>query len=226
MERSFPARCGIGATDHLRSPLISFHNRNLSGMGITLWIVPPSACAAKLRRIMNVRPGPPATSISSSSYPRFHPHITLLSLPADSPISVSALRDAISSIQQSLDITFKSIDIGTHFFRSVYIAVQLTPELTEIHTHVHKKVGVEPRTPKYPHVSLCYITDEDAQHGERRAFYQAIESKIRKEGDGGSLDCGELTEEWISGFVASEIWIAECNGPIEDWKILDKIPLH
>ncbi|KAK0211077.1 2',3'-cyclic-nucleotide 3'-phosphodiesterase [Desarmillaria ectypa] len=194
-------------------------------MGIALWVVPPSACAAKLKCIMNVRPRPSATTASSSSYPRFDPHITLLSLPADSSISVSILRDAISSIQLSLDITFKSIDIGTHFFRSVYITVQLTPELTEIHTHVHKKVGVEPRTPKYPHVSLCYITDEDAQQGERRAFYQAIEDKIRKEGDIVSIDCGKLAEEWMSGFVANEIWIAECNGPIEDWRILDKIPL-
>ncbi|SJL00760.1 uncharacterized protein ARMOST_04074 [Armillaria ostoyae] len=176
---------------------------------------------------MNVRPVPPTTSTTpSSSYPRFDPHITLLSLPADSPTPISVLRDAISSIQLSLDIKFKSIDIGTQFFRSVYIAVQLTPALTEIHTHVHKKVGVEPRTPKYPHLSLCYITDEDAQQGGREAFYRAIEDKIRKEGDGVSLDCGELTEEWMSGFVASEIWIAECNGPIEDWNILDKVPLQ
>ncbi|KAK0484013.1 2',3'-cyclic-nucleotide 3'-phosphodiesterase [Armillaria novae-zelandiae] len=195
-------------------------------MGITLWIVPSSTCAAKLKHIMNARPVPPTTT-PSSSYPRFDPHITLLSLPADFPISVSVLRDAISSIQLSaLDIKFRSIDVGTHFFRSVYIAVQLTSALTEIHTHVHKKVGVEPRTPKYPHLSLCYITDEDAQQGEREAFYQAIEDKIRKEGDGVSLDCGELTEEWIGGFVAIEIWIAECNGPIEDWNILDKVPLH
>ncbi|KAK0497062.1 2',3'-cyclic-nucleotide 3'-phosphodiesterase [Armillaria luteobubalina] len=194
-------------------------------MGITLWIVPSSTCAAKLKHIMGVRPVPPTTT-PSSSYPRFDPHITLLSLPADSPISISILRDAISSIQLSaLDIKFKSIDIGTHFFRSVYIAVQLTPALTEIHTHVHEKVGVEPRTPKYPHLSLCYITDEDAQQGEREAFYQAIEDKIRKDGDGVSLDCGELAEEWIGGFVASEIWITECNGPIEDWNILDKVPL-
>ncbi|PBK92918.1 LigT-like protein [Armillaria gallica] len=195
-------------------------------MGITLWIVPSSTCAAKLKHIMNVRPVPPTTTTSSSSYPRFDPHITLLSLPVDSPTSISVLRDAIASIQLSLDIEFKSIDIGTHFFRSVYIAVQLTPALAEIHTHVHKKVGVEPKTPKYPHMSLCYITDEDAQQGEREAFYRTIEGKTRKEGEGVSLDCGELTEEWIGGFVASEIWIAECNGPIEDWTILDKVPLH
>ncbi|KAK0196776.1 2',3'-cyclic-nucleotide 3'-phosphodiesterase [Armillaria mellea] len=194
-------------------------------MGIALWIVPSSTSSAELEHIMNVRPVPP-TATSSSSYPRFHPHITLLSLPADFPASISVLRDAISSIQLSLDIKFKSIDIGTHFFRSVYIAVQLTPALMEIHTHVHKKVGVEPRTPKYPHLSLCYITDEDAQQGEREAFYRAIEDKVRKDGDGVSLDCGEHTEEWIGGFVASEIWIAECNGPIEDWNILDKVPLH
>ncbi|KAG7448110.1 uncharacterized protein BT62DRAFT_754032 [Guyanagaster necrorhizus] len=173
---------------------------------------------------MNVRPVPPTAS--SSSYLRFDPHITLLSLPANSSLSASVLRDAVSSIQLSLDIKFISIDIGTHFFRSVYIAAQLTPELEELHMHVHKKVGVEPRTPKYPHVSLCYITDEDAQQGERKAFYRAIEPKIRKEDDGVSIDCGELTEEWMSRFVANEIWIAECNGPVDDWRILDKIPLQ
>ncbi|KAF9030681.1 hypothetical protein BDZ89DRAFT_1064462, partial [Hymenopellis radicata] len=116
-----------------------------------------------------------------ASYPSFEPHITLLSLPADSTISLPELRASIP------------LNIGDHFFRSVYIAVKQLPK---------------PRTPLFPHISLCYITDEDAALGERTSFYNALK-------DAGRMKPTQDNADWVSTFQASEVWIAECNGP---WK--------
>ncbi|KAF9009779.1 hypothetical protein BDZ89DRAFT_1104561 [Hymenopellis radicata] len=143
-----------------------------------------------------------------ASYPSFEPHITLLSLPADSTISLPELRASIPT-STPLKISFNSVNIENHFFRSVYIA---------------------PRTPLFPHISLCYITDEDAALGERTSFYNALKDagrmKPTKDNAGVSLNCSQgAGEDWASTFEASEVWIAECNGPVETWKILDKVSL-
>lgn len=169
-------------------------------------------------------------SLSESSYPRFDPHITLAALPASSEIPLSVLRASIPKSQSSLAINFKSLDIGSVYFRSVYLSVKPTAALSALHEHVHKALGLEPRTPSYPHVSLCYINDEDAEKGERAKFVELLESAGRvhrdESGDGVSLDCGEPgKKDWLAGFQAPEVWIVDCNGPVEGWKIMEKIPL-
>ncbi|KAL0581121.1 hypothetical protein V5O48_000910 [Marasmius crinis-equi] len=181
----------------------------------------------KMKRIMDIRP--PGGNAEPESYPKFDPHITLVSLPSPSGISLSQLRESIPKDQRPLKVTFKSVDVGDHFFRSDYIAVSLTPELVDLHRKVHDSLKLEPRTPKFPHISLTYITNFDAEHGERQRWRDELQSEGRiREEDGGDsigLNCGIDKEEWISGFVATEIWIVECEGPVETWKILDKIPL-
>ncbi|KAK1236401.1 hypothetical protein PQX77_000341 [Marasmius sp. AFHP31] len=201
-------------------------------VGVTLWIVPAEEAMLKLKRTMDIRPsGSDAPSsgrdTEPTSYPKFDPHITLASLPSSTDISISQLRDSIPKDQSPLKIHFRSVvDMGDHFFRSVYIAVNLSPELAELHRRVHDALKVEPKTPKFPHISLCYITDSDAADGERQRYREELTRRIRGGDDGNvALNCGLDEEDWVSGFVASEIWIAECEGPVETWKILDKISL-
>lgn len=177
---------------------------------------------------MAVRPSDSARA-SDTSYPSFEPHITLLSLPADSQISVAELR---GSIQKSgpIQVSFDSVEIGDHFFRSVYIAIKPTSELWALHAHTHKVLKQEPRTPLFPHISLSYITDDDAALGERKRYYRALKDsgriKAASDGAGVALNCDPgQGEDWLSTFEAAEVWIAECNGPVDTWKILDKIPL-
>ncbi|KAF9030687.1 hypothetical protein BDZ89DRAFT_1064470 [Hymenopellis radicata] len=177
-------------------------------MGVTLWIVPSRKDAEKLKHIMDIRP-----RSLEASYPSFEPHITLLSLPADSTISLPELRASIPTTP--LKISFNSVNIGDHFFRSVYIAVKPTPSSSY---------------PALPHISLCYITDEDAALGERTSFYNALKDagrmKPTQDNAGVSLNCSQgAGEDWVSTFEASEVWITECNGPVESWKILDKVSL-
>ncbi|KAI3619273.1 cyclic phosphodiesterase [Moniliophthora roreri] len=199
-------------------------------MGITLWIVPSAKDTERLKKIMAVRPQDSLpVQTSSVSYPIFDPHITLASLSSHSNILLSKLKESIPKTQSALKVNFKSVDAGDHFFRSVYIAVTPTSELTALHQHVHEALGVEPRTPMFPHISLCYISDHDAEHGERQRFRDELRSTGRiREDEGGavSLNCGTDKEDWVSGFISPEIWIADCEGPLESWRVLERIPLN
>ncbi|KAF8077766.1 RNA ligase/cyclic nucleotide phosphodiesterase [Lyophyllum atratum] len=199
-------------------------------MGISLWIVPSPEDAQRLKTVMAAKQDG-QQNLSLSSYPSFHPHITLASFScAESAAPLSDIRAAMPKLQHGLPIEFKSIDIGTSFFRSVYIAISLTSALSAMHEEVHTKLGIDPRTPAFPHASLCYIDDGDALLGERVKFFRELENdgRLRKiEGESGiSLNCGDfLVEDWMSGFLATEVWVASCDGPVEGWKILDTILL-
>ncbi|KAF8623586.1 hypothetical protein AX15_006352 [Amanita polypyramis BW_CC] len=186
---------------------------------MSLWLVPPRLDAKKLKSVMTFHD----TDTQSGSFPKFEPHITLASIPADIPIST--IRECIHWAQNPPDVTFRSIEIGNHYFRSVYIAVDLSPELTALHQKIYGVLGIDPDTPAFPHVSLCYVTDEDAKNGLRIKFFEAL--RIRKDGDGVALRSGGCvdSEEWIGGFKANEVWITKCEGRVESWEILDIIKL-
>lgn len=169
---------------------------------------------------------PPESYLTSqTSYPKFEPHITLASIPEPSP-SLDAIVSSIPDAQPALPVTFDTVQVGDHYFRSVYVAVHPNPALLELHRHVHENLGIAPKTPKYPHISLCYINDDDAASGERDKYFQALEKsgKIRKDGSNVSLNCGKPGEEdWLSGFDSPEIWLARCEGPVETWTVVKKI---
>lgn len=167
----------------------------------------------------------------SASYPKFEPHITLASfLPSSTP-SLPAIRTALSGWKaDSVPVEFQSIDVGTHFFRSVYIAIAPTSTISALHEHIHTTLGVEPRTPSFPHLSLCYISDEDAQSGERGRFLRELEAAGKVErverDERVRLNCGGPGEvDWLAGFQAGEVWVADCDGPVEGWSVLDVIPI-
>ncbi|KAI5900473.1 LigT-like protein [Schizophyllum commune H4-8] len=193
-------------------------------MGVTIWIVPPKPIREALeKRIMTIRP-PSKRPLNPSTYPHFTPHITLAALGPNTSIPLERLRTAIPKDTPPTRATFASIEVGDHFFRSVYTAIKSTAELLELHKRVHDALDLPPRTPKYPHVSLAYIVDEDAE--EREAYLQALkdEGVIREEGDRVGIQCGE-DGGWVDGFDVKEIWIAKCDGPVESWEILDRLTL-
>lgn len=206
--------------------ILSHVNRGCTA-GISIWLVPSTQDALKLKTIMRNRDRP---SCSPSSYPEFHPHITLASFPSSSVKSISDLRSAIPPNHGSFSVEFESIIIGSHYFRSVYIAVKHTPSLRALHEYIHTKVGKEPDTPAFPHLSLCYIDDEDARNGERQRFFRDLDhdagAGIQKGGQGVSLRYGERGEDdRIWGFEASEVWITNCDAPVDQWTVLDKVSL-
>lgn len=190
-------------------------------MGLTLWIVPPRPDSGRLKVAM--QPPHAGDDQLDPSFPQFEPHITLASIPLDTPIV--RLRESIPPDQRRLKVSFASVEVGTHYFRSVYIAVKLSPELAKLHQEVHATLGMDPITPAYPHISLCYVTDEDAEKGSRQRFFEGL--GIRNKGEDIALNCGAgEKEDWMEGFLAGDIWIVRCEGPVETWEVLDVIELH
>ena len=173
---------------------------------------------------MHTHPDP-----KSSSFPHFQPHITLASI---NPSSTPGLTAALSSIppnQPSIPVFFQSLQVGDHFFRSVYIAIRPSTALSDLHAAIHAALGTEPNTPLFPHMSVYYIHDNEA--GERKRIYEELEraGRMKQDNDSLTLDCWTdgMVHEWINGFEGEEIWIVDCDGPVEDWKkVLRKIPLE
>ncbi|KAI0006197.1 2',3'-cyclic-nucleotide 3'-phosphodiesterase [Russula compacta] len=98
--------------------------------------------------------------------------------------------------------------------------------------------GVGAPLPAFPHLSLYYVADEEAHVRER--FLQELEREriVRHSEDGLSvgLFCAGGGEDGngddsgrgrvlLEGFTGTQLWIVDCAGPVEGWKVLDKILL-
>lgn len=193
--------------------------------------MPSGQDALKLKAIMRAGLGA-RKGHSATSYPKFDPHITIASFPSSNNIPLSTIRTAVPASQGPILVEFESIAMEDHFFRPVYLAVKPTAALFALREHVYATLGLEPRpavTVAFPHISLCYIDKEDARHGEREKFLRELDGagRIKREdGRVGVNDSGGGGEgDWLWGFEAAEVWIADCDGPISGWSVLAKIPL-
>jgi len=186
--------------------------------GLSVWLVPSHGMAEKLESVMHSHP-----RSSSKSYPHFYPHITLASA-----ASSTLLNSVVSSIPTDLSaipVTFQNLKVGDHFFRSVYFSIHLSSELSALQSSIYAASSVfVHKTPSFPHMSIFYIEDTEADERTRMARELELNGLVRTcEG------CVELKfgEEWIDGFLGKEIWIVGCDGPVEGWslKVLKKIEL-
>jgi 2',3'-cyclic-nucleotide 3'-phosphodiesterase len=199
--------------------------------GISLWLVPPSEDAEKLKIVMRSGVADKAQlPESSTSYPTFEPHITLASFPSSDEIPIETVREALPKLSSPITVDFRSIETGTHFFRSVFLSITQTTDLSTLHEHIHTTLDIKANTPLYPHLSLAYIDDGDALDAERLLFLRRLEDagRVKSEGEEHvALNCFEEDgqERWISGFHASKVWIVRCEGPVEKWAVLDTCSL-
>jgi 2',3'-cyclic-nucleotide 3'-phosphodiesterase len=166
-----------------------------------------------------------------------------------------ALRESIPLGQRALPIRFARVLTGDKYFLSIYIAlVSPSIELAHLRSSALKakaKVGHNNRdtnpnperaSPAFPHLSLFYVADEEAH--TRVRFLQEMEREgvVRHSADGLSvaLRCAQAGagagagagedgdgdgDGVLEGFTATQIWIVDCEGPVEEWKVLDKILL-
>lgn len=172
---------------------------SFSTEGIALWIVPPD------NDIVTVELETLITTLSEKqSSPKFHPHVTLASLPQCISLEeiTTCLLDAIPV--EPIMINFRGVQTGQTYFQSVFIAIEATQTILDLHKHVHGTLGVQPKTPQFPHLSL-YYGDKDKQETARIAE--------------------KLLLATTSGFRTTDIWIVNCEGRPESWSILEKFQL-
>ncbi|KAH6918466.1 hypothetical protein BKA70DRAFT_1416462 [Coprinopsis sp. MPI-PUGE-AT-0042] len=164
---------------------------------LSLWLVPCGEKARLLRKLMDPPPRSPTDAqLDPASYPSFDPHVTLMAPISSSPSSVASVKAMLTawahkkSGQGGPYVPFEQTRIGEH---TVYIACRRTEELAEMHTMLLPEGEKEIKEfLRYPHLSLCYITDRD--EGERKRFHDALFStgkvKAATEEDGGSASEG------------------------------------
>ena len=159
--------------------------------------------------------------LSPSSYPAILPHITLATIPFSDAGIPNVLLDSVPENQEPIRANFQSLAVGDHYFRSVFIDVQPTQELVgfqnQILTNLRRR-GLEPSAPRFPHMSLCYIADEDKGDRDRTAQVLREAGDISRTADTQSisLQCGDVS---LPGFDGAEIWLACCEGPVETWEV-------
>lgn len=167
------------------------------------------------------------------------------------PTVLLALREAIPLGRRAVHVRFARVLAGDHYFRSIYVAIAPSPELAQLRaalalapggtrTPAAAAAAVGPDSPPaFPHLSLYYVADEEAH--TRARFFQELEREdvVRHSADGLSvaLRCAAVGEEGggrgrgregdgvLESCTCTQIWIVDCEGPVEGWKVLDKILL-
>lgn len=199
-------------------------------MGLSLWLVPNPV---QLQLIQKVLPKQPETRpVSAVSYPEITPHITLAS---SGKATQDAILRAIPSTLRPIPVEFQRLEVGDHYFRSVFISVKKTTELVALHDHIMavlERDGASPSAPAFPHMSIIYIADEDGV-AERKKAADELRAITVVEGpemntDGAetvALRCGDSEEGHVclASFEGTEVWIVRCEGPVQHWQVLHKI---
>lgn len=217
-------------------PVDALANREPESIGLSLWLVPAAEQSAKLSWIMHTRP---PTAKLPSSYPRFHPHVTLATVPSTTP--VEEIVAAIPSRRSQVKATFSDVVVGDAYFRSVLAVIEPSPEIMALHTKVSENLKTRnPRSPMFPHMSIYYIDDAEAE--ERTRVLQELKDNgtvIKETGEGvqihtsgGPLGVPTGSEtrplpqgDALRGIDVAEIWVALCDGPVETWTVLEKVEL-
>ena len=214
--------------------MLSPTNETMS-IGLSLWLVPTAAQSDKLAWIMHVRP---PTAKVSSSYPRFHPHITLATVPSSTP--ADKLVAAIPSEQSRVKVDFADVVVSDAYFRSVLAVIKSSPEISTLYVKVNENLKIHnPQSPMFPHMSIYYIDDAEAE--ERSRVLQELEDngtvvktedgvQIRTSRGPTGIQTGSETRpvplgDELQGFDGAEIWVALCDGPVETWTVLEKVAL-
>jgi len=204
-------------------------------IGLSLWLVPTAEQSAKLSWIMHTRP---LTARMPDSYPRFHPHITLATVPSTTP--VAELVVAIPSRQSRVRVDFSDVVVSDAYFRSVLAVVEPSSEISSLHTKINENLSTRnPQTPMFPHMSIYYIDDAEAE--ERARVLQELKDngtvvktkdgvQIHTSGGPTGTPTGSETRplphgDTLQGFDGVEIWVALCDGPVETWTVLEKVEL-
>ncbi|OAX41715.1 LigT-like protein [Rhizopogon vinicolor AM-OR11-026] len=198
-------------------------------MGLSLWLVPN---AEERHLFREAFPKQPKTRpVSATSYPEIIPHITLAS---SREATQDTMLRALPTTLRPIPIKFRKLEVGDHYFRSVFMSVEKTAELVALHEHIMAALdrdGASPSAPAFPHMSISYIADEDG-YAERKRAADELKASTVVEGSEISgtetftcFRCGEESGHMrVMGFGGMEVWIVRCEGPVQDWQVLREIP--
>ncbi|KAF7343377.1 hypothetical protein MVEN_01770000 [Mycena venus] len=198
-------------------------------MGYSLWLMPSDAQRSALAWLMEYRPSSylkNPRSYSSKSFPHFEPHITLANLSLPFPPSLDML---LPPRLERVVARFKSLHVGNKYLSSLSVTVKKTPDLMTLHDTIdaHLKLNnIENRGGRFPHMSLFYL--DEAVPGDRQRLPERLQRRglVTSTREGILLNCflddAAFVPVSLPSFNGEEIWLVDCNGPVAEWKMLDK----
>ncbi|KAI9458277.1 hypothetical protein F5148DRAFT_1151037 [Russula earlei] len=185
--------------------------------------LPPPPCGAPT----TTSPGPGASNDDQSA-------------DAERAETLLALREAVPLGQRAVRVRFARVLAGDHYFRSIYVALVPSRELAGLRAALALARCRGPgrpgpdEPPAFPHLSLYYVADGEAHVRARLLQELEREDVVRHSADGlgvalrcaeGGGDGGGGGGGVLEGFTGTQMWIVDCVGPVEGWKVLDKILL-
>ncbi|KAG2155168.1 uncharacterized protein EDB93DRAFT_1072374, partial [Suillus bovinus] len=166
----------------------------------------------------------------SRSYPRFDPHVTLVTFSCPHRPNIFQL---VPMGAKTTPVHFESMEVGDDFLSSLSVVVKKSSEIMQLRDRImdHLKANNirATSTPSFPHMALFYL--DESFKGERLLLSKQLRETGRvHEQTGGekkfTLNCtvdGAAAEfDAIGGFEGMEIWLVDCTEGVEDWTVLDR----
>jgi hypothetical protein len=180
---------------------------------------------------MAFRPSTYHKKHSSRSYPRLDPHITLVTFVTDVCPPLYAILPKQNETE-AVPVAFTELRKGDNYLGAMSITIAKSPELLELHDRIErrlkKKHRIEPRSRRFPHMSLFYVDEEEERDRLERHLWRTKLVQKRARGKGVVLVCplgqGKFVE--LKGFSGEEVWLVDCNSSkVEEWRIMEKAKL-
>jgi 2'-5' RNA ligase len=171
---------------------------NPIGKGYALWLMPAEP-------MFNLLAGEIARLSREYVTPQFDPHVTLLggiTLPEEDTLARSA---ALAGSMKPFQVELGEIGYLDEYFRSLFIRVVLSDAIIKARQSACEVFGHGDKPPYMPHVSLVYGKLE-------------LETKKRI-----VTGLGWLSDE---AFDVRSIGVYRVNGPLADWKYVERFELR
>ncbi len=160
----------------------------------SVWIMPGGGALDRIEKIIHrVHP--------RGGGPRFKPHLTLLAGSETTQADAEHKLKHLAGSLRPFEIRLGRIEWRSEYFRCLYLAAELSPELAAAQRAAYEAFEMNPPPPFEPHVSLLYGNMDEA-----------LKKELAAEA-GGSLD---LT------FVATGVQLVNASQsvPVAGWKTL------
>lgn len=166
----------------------------------SVWLLPESQAAeqfsSEIARIAAVSEGTV-----------FQPHVTLLGDLTGPVAQTENLCRSTVGDMPPIRATVTGVATLPNFFMSLFLDLELDPDLNEVRAQIAHAAALEPATVFRPHLSLAYGLDQEAAQSQKSI----------------------LTDRWPNGtdFLINRVAIVNSakHVPISDWKILSSFAL-
>lgn len=159
--------------------------------GYTLWLMPTGEQYNKFADLIR-RLG------QEYDAPVFQPHITLLGEFPQTEEEAMRLTQSLVTNQKPFPISLREIDYQEYHFRALFVKVDRTPPIVNLHERAKKLFSMEQIPPYMPHLSLLYGN-----------YPVEVKKEIIK----------AIGQDQTTTFEARAIYLIK-GGEVKDWKIV------